>query len=336
MATYRKIGKRWRAEVCLKAAGNSIRKSETFDTKGEAAAWAAEVETDIRNAKHGKIPNKTVGDLLEKYRDEVSVTKRGEQWERARIGLLLRDPIANVRLPDLAAPDITAWRNRRLAAVTPASVRREWNLLSHAFTVATKEWHWLKANPMAEVRRPPPGQARDRLITEDEIERLLFALGYDYDAKPETQTARVGSALLFAIETGMRAGEIVALDWTDVFMDRKYLRVRGEAKGGGKTQAARRDVPLSPEAIRILRQLDTSEGRVFAISSTQTVDALFRKAKARAVIEGLHFHDTRHEAITRLAKKLDVLALARMVGHRDLRMLQVYYNESASDMAAKL
>ncbi|WP_058048192.1 tyrosine-type recombinase/integrase [Janthinobacterium sp. Ant5-2-1] len=65
-------------------------------------------------------------------------------------------------------------------------------------------------------------------------------------------------------------------------------------------------------------------------------DSLFRKAVTRAGIEGLIFHDARHEAITRLAKKLNILELARMVGHKDIRQLQVYYNETAAEIAKKL
>jgi integrase len=99
-----------------------------------------------------------------------------------------------------------------------------------------------------------------------------------------------------------------------------------------------RDVPLSSDALRIIEQLRGARqnDHVFAITSTQVLDAIFRKAKARALIDDLHFHDSRHEAITRLAKKLDVLALARAVGHRDLRQFMVYYNESAADLAKLL
>jgi hypothetical protein len=56
----------------------------------------------------------------------------------------------------------------------------------------------------------------------------------------------------------------------------------------------------------------------------------------RAMVEGLTFHDSRHLAITKQSKKLDILALARMVGRWDLRQLQVYYNESAEDIAGRL
>jgi integrase len=95
----------------------------------------------------------------------------------------------------------------------------------------------------------------------------------------------------------------------------------------------KRDVPLSKRATELLSLLP--EDRLFDLASA-SLDALFRTAKERAGVEGLTFHDTRHEAITRLSKKLGVLELARAVGHRDLRMLQVYYNESAADIAQRL
>jgi len=350
MASIRKRGNGWRAEVCRTVAGHDIRKSGTFDTKAEAATWAARIETEIADGRLGRIPAKTFGQLLEKYRDEVSATKRGERWERVRIERIvagrpdevpavLPDPIASVMLANLDSSHFAAWRDRRLRQVLPASVRREWNLLSAACTIAVREWHWLTENPMVGVRRPPPARARDRRISADEIERLLFALGYDRDLAPTTQTARVGAAFLFAIETALRAGEIAALEWSEVFLEGNYLTVTGQRHGAGKSQAARRNVSLSPEAIRILRQVKAGaeDGQpVFRISSTQTIDALFRKAKGRAMITDLHFHDTRHEAITRLARKLDVLALARMIGHADLRQLMVYYNASATEIAERL
>lgn len=335
MATFSKRNGAWRAQIRR----NGISKSCSFDTKAEAVAWATAEEAAIMAGKRGAIPDKTFGDLLVRYRDEISAGKRGRKWEEARIGLVLRDKISELRLDDLAAPVVAAWRDRRLQAVSAASVRREWTLLSHACTIAIREWHWLRENPFKEVRRPPPTAARDRLIDDSETDRLLFALGYEHGDPPKTQTARVGAALLFAIETAMRAGEICALKWGDVFISRRFLRVTGSEIGGGKTDAARRDVPLSPEALRILGQLEPLKDEtdsVFRISSTQNLDASFRRAKTLAAVENLHFHDSRHTAITRLAKKLDVLALARMVGHRDLRMLQIYYNESAEDMAGRL
>lgn len=331
MPTFRKRGRSWRVEVDRRG----VRQSATFSTKAEAAAWAAEVEAGILSGTRGAVARKTLADLVTRYRDEVSVAKRGERWERLRINRLLVEDAAlcALRLADLSAADFAAWRDRRLREVSAATVRRDWTLLSHAFSVAIKEWKWLTTHPMTDVRRPAAPPPRDRLITDDELERLLYALGYSPDSPPVTVTSRVGAALLFAIETAMRAGEIVALTWARVDTVRRVARLDQTKNGTG------RDVPLSTEAVRIVRQLvEVTQDlqTVFGISSTQTLDALFRKAKAKAAVDGLTFHDSRHTAITRLAKKLDVLALARMVGHRDLRMLQVYYNESAEELAKRL
>lgn len=323
MATFRKRGASWEVQVCRRG----IRQTATFRTKGEAAAWAAKLESEILAGSRGQIPDKPFSALLERYRDEISVTKRGEKWERTRIGLLLRDELAQVRLPALNPTHFAAWRDRRLRAVSPASVLREWNLLSHAASVAVKEWHWLKENPLLEIRKPKSPLPRDRRISDTEIARLLLALGYTPSSSPDTATARVGAAFLFAIETGMRAGEIVSLrwDWIDGSVARLPITKNGFPRA----------VPLSPEAVRILNQLPKLSDAVFALNSGQ-IDALFRKAKARALVEDLHFHDTRHEAITRLAKRLDVLDLARMVGIRDLRILMVYYNPRAEEIANRL
>ena len=325
MATIRKRGAAWQAQVFM----HGVRKSGTFPTKIEAQQWAAQAEGAILTGKTDTIPDKTFADLLNRYAEEVSPTKRGARWEKIRITLTCRDPVVNVKLCDLDSRAIATWRDRRLTQVSPASVRREWNLLSSACTIAAQEWKWLNENPMSEVKRPAPPDSRDRIATPDEIERLLFAMGYSKESAPATITARVGAVCLFAIETAMRAGEIAGLTWDRVLIDRKHC------KTSGKTAAARRDVPLSAEAIRIIEQMPKDHITVFNVTTAQ-IDALFRKAKGKALVKELHFHDLRHTAITRLARKLDVLDLARMVGHRDLRMLQIYYNPSAEDMAGRL
>ena len=78
-----------------------------------------------------------------------------------------------------------------------------------------------------------------------------------------------------------------------------------------------------------------TKAQVFTVDS-QVASTLFSRARIRAKIEDLTFHDSRHDAITRLAQKLNVLQLARMVGHRDIRSLQTYYNETAESMAKLL
>lgn len=324
MATFSKRGGVWRVQVRRKG----ITKSATFTTKAEAVAWAMKMEADILAGRRGAVPDKIFRDLLEKYADEVSVAKRGEKWERVRLAMIGRDEIGRVKLAALGAPDFAAWRDRRLRSVSAASVRREWTLLSHACNVAVREWHWLPENPMKLVRRPAPPAARDRVMADAEIAAALHCLGYDRERTAVTAAARTGAALLFAIETALRMGEICRLTAADIAGPVATVR---EAK----TAAGVRRVPLSKEALRILGQLPETDGALFGLTPA-LLEALWRRARDQAGLVDCHFHDSRHTAITRLAKRLPVLDLARMVGHRDLRQLMVYYNESAEEIAGRL
>lgn len=327
MASFRRKGNGWEASIQRKGAP---RRSKTFSTKSEATFWAAEVEKEILAGKKGGIPNKRFIDLLERYANEVSPTKKSAEWEVKRINAMRNYDIANVKLADLSASDFAVWRDFRLKTVSTGTVLREMNLLSHAINTAIKEWGWLKENPLSNIRRPAAPKSRDRLITDHEIEKLLYALCYEYDKETDSVSQRVAAAMLFAIETAMRASEITNLTWHNVNLE-KRTALLVETKNG-----TNRNVPLSTEAVRILKQVKNDKYEtVFGIKSSQ-IDSLFRKAKKRTMTSDLHFHDTRHLAITRLAKKLDVLELARMVGHKDLRQLMVYYNETAEQLAKKL
>lgn len=301
------------------------RYSGTFDTKAAALAWEAQQRVDAGGKKAALI-TKTCADAFVKYECEVSKLKRGHRWEAFRLAAFAAMPLGGVRMCDLSSTHIAAWRDERLLSVQGGSVTREMNLLSHVFSVARKEWRWIAANPMTDVARPRGKPARDRLITVDEITKICIALGWDHLAigvTPKTKQQRIALAFLFAIETAMRAGEICALQKDDVVGRVARLRM---TKNG-----LPRDVALSPRAVELWAMVPDG----FELTPA-TLDAMFRRARDTTGIEGLTFHDTRHEAITRLAGKLTVLDLARMVGHQDIRQLQIYYNATADDIAAKL
>jgi integrase len=323
MASIRRRGDGWQAQICV----GGVRRSATLPTKRAAAAWAAAQTVEIEAVNSDNIPDIPVSALFDRYGREVSPLKRGCRSERIRLLRFSRDGLAPVRLPALSALHIAQWRDSRLAVVSAASVLRDWSLLHHVFSVAVKEWKVLHENPMTGVRKPKAPPSRDRLISELEIARLLLGFGYRSAEKARTVTARVGAAFLFAIETAMRCSEICSLRWTDISGSVAKLSM---TKNGFS-----REVPLSVFALKIFDDLSRNSDFVFDLKPSQ-IGAIFRKVRARALIEDLHFHDTRHEAITRLARRLDVLDLARMVGVRDLRILMVYYNATARDIAARL
>lgn len=335
MANYSKVKTGWRAQVAIQG----VRESKTFSTKAEASAWATARETEIRAGKvTGIQAGKTVGDAFDRYEKEISATKRGHRFEVLRLAAigawkLKEQSFRDMRLVDATSDVLGKWRDHRLQVdkVSGSTVNRELNLLSNIFTVATKEWKWIAASPTTDVRRPKESEPRDRLYSDNEIERICLALGLDLDDEQPARTVsqRVAVAFLFAIETAMRAGEICSLQPRDVV---GRVATLTETKNG-----TRRKVPLSKRAVELLELLPAPDGGspIFGIT-TKSLDTLFRKAKTRAAIEDATFHDSRHLAITRLAKKLNVLDLARMVGHRDLKQLQVYYNETAEEMAKLL
>lgn len=307
----------WRALVNRKG----VRESRVFDTKRAAQDWANQREYEILNAgPPGK--RKTVAELFDRYAREVSSKKRGARWEIIRLERFKGYDLAALTVSKVTAADVASWRDQRLTEVKGASVRREMQLMSSAFNLARKEWGWMRSNPVADVRKPPQSPRRNRIATEREIEALGISAGSDLG----NRTARAFHAFLWAIETGMRAGEILSLSGATVDVSRRVAHLPKTKNGEA------RDVPLSSRAVDLWEALP---GDGFDLTSQQ-LDALWRKLRDRAGVEGLTFHDSRATAITRLSKKLDVLELARMVGHRDLKMLLVYYREPADEIAKRL
>lgn len=303
MPTYRKRGDTWRVEVSRQG----VRRSATFPSKQAAVAWAARQESEIMGGIRGEVPNLTVKELLTRYETEVSPAKKGARWEGVRLQAMGRDRLAQVKLRTLDAPHVADWQRRRLQAVSSASVRRERNLLNNVFEIARKEWRWLRKNPFEGVRRPKDGKPRTRIATDAEVAKLI-----------EKASPAMARTIAFALETGMRAGEIAAL--TEIRGQVAYL---ADTKNGEA-----REVPLSSKAAEAWGEgIELSAG---------SISALFAELCKTAGIVGLTFHDLRATAITRLSRKLDALQLAKMIGHKNPKMLMIYYRESAADIAKRL
>lgn len=256
----------------------------------------------------GEIPNLTVQALFTRYSEQVSKGKKGERWEVIRLTALGRDPLALVRLRQLDAPHASDWQRRRLQAVSAASVRRERNLLNNVFEVARKEWKWLRKNPFKDgIKRPKDGKARKRIASQAELDRL-----------DEHASKRMRRVIVFAVETGMRAGELAALE-----------RVEGRIAyvEDSKNDEAR-EVPLSAAALEVWQG-------GFGLTAG-SIGKLFARYCDELEIRGLTFHDLRATAATRLSKKLNPLQLARMFGWRDLKQALTYYRETTEDIAKLL
>ncbi len=325
MPTIRKRATGWQAMIRL--AGHAPQ-SQVFDTKAKALAWGCSVEAKLRDQQRGII-KATLQDAIDKYCADVAPTHKGGQNEIKRLQALSKTPglLPTLRsLPDVTAHDLSKFRDVRLAQVSVATVRKEMTIIRSVFESARRDWGMITINPISDVKKPPAPPNRNRLFVGDEADRILAAL--DYKGNVTTMQHQVAVALLLAFETGMRAGELLGLTWALVYPQHVTLP---ETKNGDQ-----RDVPLSTKAIELLQKMKgIDKSTVFTVTAP-TMDVLFRRARDKCKIKNLHFHDSRANAITALAKKLDVLDLARMIGHRDIKNLQIYYRKTAADIANRL
>lgn len=323
--------------------------SKTFDTKSDAKRWAREVERDLdRGAINvaATLAEKTrFNDLVERYSREVTPSKKGANDEHRRLAMFSRSGLADLYLVNITPQMVADWRDARLEEVSAPTVNRELNILSHVFTMADKEWgiaaNW--GNPVSRIRRPKESNesrhGRDRRLTGNEESRLLAAAqeieedGWRAaDRYGSTPPIPLADIIELAIETAMRRSEILGLRSSAINLANKTLTLT-ETKGD-----ERRVVPLSRAAIQIIeRQPPRLDDRVWPPMHSGSITRAFHKACRRADIRDLRFHDLRHEAVTRLFEKgLDIMEVAAVSGHRDLRMLKRYTHHRAERIAKLL
>lgn len=317
VAYYKKLKTGWRAQV--EKAG--VRKSKVFDLKAEAVAWATKLEAEIDAQSHSHLATDTLTfhALVDRFQRDECPKRKGRDTEIKRLEYLKRQ-IPDVPLREVNATLIARWRDERMAKVKPGTVRREMATLRAVLEVARREWRLFAVNPIADVRKPPAPAARTRLITQEEIDAVVAELRYRDDLPVVQAQQQVAVMFLIAIETGMRSGEI----------RRAVVKGRVAYLATTKNDDAR-EVPLSTRAVELFAKVPGG----FTVAPG-TRDGMFRKARERALLSGFTFHDSRAVALTRLSKKLDVMELARMIGHRDPRSLMIYYRQPAEDIAKKL
>lgn len=335
MATIRKRGNRYHAQI--RRRGHPPQ-TASFATQREANAWARSIESAMDMGQFIDISilrNTRLGELFARYSQEVSPLKRSAHSERLRLKALERDPLATLPLNEVRPKAIAGYRDRRLATgLKPATINKELNLISAVINHARREWDLPIANPVRDVRRPSPGPGRDRRLERKEEERL-------FDALQRTRNPLLVPIVRFALETAMRRSEILALRWRDIDVARRTARLLMTKNGRP------RSVPLSPRALEVLHELsgqistngeDPPRNAAVFDTTAEAVKLAFQRAVKRAELEDFHFHDLRHEAISRLVERGDfqILEIASISGHRDLRMLQRYTHLHAASLAEKL
>lgn len=326
MATIQKRGAyQWRALVRRKGYPSQ---SKSFDTKREAEAWAAIVESEMTRAvfvDRSPAEKTTLEEVINSYIANEAPTHKGGEAEILRLNKFMRDQTKLIQrgMATLKTEDFEAYRDRRLKKVAPATVKRELSMLHSAIEKVRKKLG-LHENPISDVKRPRVRNNREVRLFADEEKVLLEALD-------DCINPWIKPAVILAVETAMRRSELLNLQWEDVNLRTRVARLHDTKNGEA------RDVPLSSRAVETLKALPrTMSGLVLPISFESLKNA-FERARKRADLEHVNFHDLRHEAVSRLFERgWNVMEVAAVSGHKDLQSLKRYTNLRATDLAKKM
>jgi integrase len=326
--------------------------AKTFRTKRDAEDWSRRTEDEmVRGVYIQRAPSErtTVEAALRRYLAEVTPGKRPstQATERRRAGILIAH-LGRYSLAALTPEIIASYRDSRLAGDSiggakpkPRSnntVRLELALLGHMFNVALKEWGLgLTYNPVQSIRRPSPGAGRDRRLQRDEEAKLLAAV--DAHSNP-----MLGWIVRIALETGMRTSEIVTLSRRQIDLERRVVRLHDTKNTSSRT------VPLTIEATRLFRLAFNNPARPIDTDliffgepgrdgkrRPYQFSRMWAAVKRELGMADLHFHDLRHEAVSRLVEAgLSDQEVAAISGHKSMQMLKRYTHLRAEDLVGKL
>lgn len=312
------------------------RYTATRDTERECEQWAArkllEAKADKQSIEQGIKPHYSFKSLFHKYYDEVGKKLRGSIYVKQQLNPFEEKfgALADMSIHDITPRHLTNWRNKRAKEVGANTLLREIALYSSVFSYAVKELFLIDVNPWVNVKKPVKPKARNRRIRDDEIKTLLNALDYKHGVVPTLPEHYVAWGFLFALETAMRRGEILGINMSDIFSRHVHLP---KTKNGDS-----RNVPLTKKALALLELIKHDNEKLIP-QLENAFRLMWERRKAKVGLKDIHFHDARHEAITRFVnnQKLPVEVLAKVTGHKNIKMLvNTYYNPDVDDIADML
>lgn len=324
MASIRKRGTKWQVQI---RRDGSAPVTKTFTAREDAIRWGRDQDRRIDAGELVGQKDATIAELIDLYQRKITPLKKSAAIEPFYWRQVARHPIAAIRIRNLKASDIVEYRDFRLQTVSGSTVRKELGLIANMLKLAAHEWGYVnRLETVRQVRKPPPERSRERRLKPGEFQALQRALA-------GCKNLLFRDLTLFALATGMRRGEILALRWDNVSF-RKRTAFLPITKNGES-----REVPLSPAALDLLKarkNLGNDGSAVFPISAN-AVRLAWERVKRRAKIGDLRFHDLRHEAISRFFELgLSVPEVGLISGHKDKRMLFRYTHLRSVEVLKKL
>jgi len=326
MASILKIGAGWRVQIRRKG-HNPI--TETFPTKAAAAIWARSVEAEMDAKRYQDsrgLDHISLKETIQRYRTEIGPFGKNKtavlaMWERIH-GDITLSQITDDFLTDHV-------RNRRKQNASGVTIAIDLTYLGGIFRTARALWKLpVSQEPfrsarenMAHLKISTRSKERVRRPTTDEITRLCDYL--------DTHSALPMRDLInFAIESAMRIDEITQLRWVDLNETDRTITIR-DRKHPRQKIGNNQEVPLLGRTFQIVQAqpkpaVIDSASRIFPVNS-KTVSSIFPRAKTALKIDDLHFHDLRHEGVSRLFEQgYRIEEVALISGHRDWKMLARY------------
>ena len=325
MASIEKRGNaQWRAKVRKKGFPSL---TKTFTKKALAERWVRDVESSMDKGvliDHKEADQTTLSDILDRYESEILPSKKSQIPVKAQIKLI-KLMIGNYSLSRLTSSVIAKFRDNRVKKVSGETVRKDLLLIRRVLHASVVDWgiQLPNGNPVAAVRLPSPSKPRDRRLETGEEKKLLKAA--------KDSAGNLHNIIVFAIETAMRRGEIINMQWGDINFSKKILHI-------DKTKTdSPRTIPLSKQAMKILKkEVRNIDGAIWNIQPNSITQA-FRRICKKAEIKNLRFHDLRLEATTRLFEKgFNIMEVSSITGHKDLKMLKRYTHLKAEDLVHRL
>lgn len=301
----------------------------SFSRLTDARRWASATEAAIREGRYFKTveaKRHTLGDLVDRYLQEVLPHRQKNAKNTERLLKYWKQELGAYSLADVTPALISQCRSKLLAGKTcrgklrgPGTVVRYLAALSHAYTVAVKEWGWVEDSPLRRVSKPKEPPGRCRFLSDDERNALLAAC-------KESTSLHLYPVVVLALSTGMRRGEIMTLRWSQVELVPGRIILENTKNGD------RRGIPLTGHAQEVLIMASmiprANTDLLFpGVNAAKPVDitSSWEAALTKAQLSNFRFHDLRHSAASYLAMSgASLIEIADVLGHRTLQMVRRY------------
>ncbi len=271
--------------------------------------------------QHRPLKRLTFRDLGENYWRLLGAQK-SRTW-RCMLELLYEDLGASLA-DELTTKDLQEFYNRKIQTRSASTANRYLTLINTVYNRGI-EWGDIKgSNPASGVRRKPESPSRLRYLSLQELETFLTVC-------QQPRFARLYPVVVCALFTGMRRGEIMALDWQNINLEHGTIYILHSKSGKP------REIPIAAKLHEVLVSVGPkTAGPVFEIPDI-TCRRLFDLAKLQSKLPPFRFHDLRHTFASHFAMKTnDMLALQRILGHASPQMTQRYAHLSRGHLDAAI